>query len=498
MNQGDSHTNSSPLPTVPSAPPRSSLSSARSHQLRSLLTQILMASQEAIAAFTAVRDPETRAIVDFRCLVVNPAAAALLGQPPAALARIFHLRPYLAATNPALFAALVQVVETGQSWHQVVTWPRVTWPSGDRPTPPQAAPEPPPMPTITCPLTAMKWGDGLTLILRLPADTALAAQLTQRETELQILLDSTQAIPWQVDWPTQRVTTIGPQIETLLGFPQASWTDVATWLSRIHADDRAWVESYCLSQTAAGRDYTLEYRFLAQDGAIVWVRHTVKVVCQHDQPQTLIGFLFDISDQKQTQAELAQAQAAAEQAQITLDQMSQQLQDLTHVDDLTHLANHRRFNDRLQREWQRLARERHPLSLLLCELDHFQAYKDAYGQQASDNNLLQVAQILKTVARRPSDIVARYRDETFAILLPGTHQEGALYVAARIQEKLASLPITHNLSSTRPYLTLSIGIAQLIPTLERSPEILISIADAALGRAKREGRNAIVYESIPE
>ncbi len=454
-----------------------------------------MASQEAITAFTALRDPETSAIVDFRCLVVNPAAAAVLGQSQAALAGTFRLRPYLASTAPDLFATLVQVVETGLSFHQVVAWPR-----GDRPASPQGAPDPPPTlpPTILCHLTAMKWGDGLTLILRLPTDPPLATKLTQRETELQILLDSTQAIPWQLDWPSQRLTVIGPQIETLLGFPQASWTDVNTWLSRIHPDDRAWVESYYLSQAAAGRDYTLEYRFFTQDGAIVWVRHTVKGVCQHDHPQTLIGFLFDISDQKQTQAELAQAQAAAEQAQSALEQMSQQLQDLAHIDDLTHLANHRRFDDRLQREWQRLARERHPLSLLLCELDHFQAYNDAYGQQASNNSLLQVAQVLKTVARRPSDVVARYRDETFAILLPGTHQEGALYVAARIQEKLASLPIIHNLSPTRPHLTLSIGIAQLLPTLERSPEILVSIADAALSRAKREGRNAIVYESIPD
>lgn len=478
MNQGDSHTNLSLLPTSPSLPPRSSPSPARWPLLRSLLTQILMASQAAIAAFTAVRNPQTRAIVDLRCLIVNPAAAAILGQPQTALVGTFRLRAYLAATNPDLLTALIQVVETGQSLRQLVTWPG----GGDCPPTP-------------CHLTAMKWGDGLTLILHLPTNDSLT---TQRETELQILLDSTQAIPWQVDWPSQHVTTIGPQIETLLGFPQASWTDLSTWFSRIHPDDRAWVESYCLSQTTAGRDHTLEYRFLTQEGAIVWVRHTVKVIRQHNQPQTLIGFLFNISDQKRTQAELAQAQAAAEQAQITLDQMSQQLQDLAHVDDLTHLANHRRFNDRLQREWQRLVRERHPLSLLLCELDYFQAYNNAYGQQAGDNSLLQVAQILKTVARRPSDVVARYREATFAILLPGTHQEGALYIAARIQEKLATLPMIHSLSPTRPYLSLSIGVAQLVPTLTRSPEILVSIADAALRRAKREGRNAIVYESIPD
>lgn len=478
MNQGD------PLVNPPQPP---AATSALVPWLRSLLTQILNGSQAAIAAFRAVRHPETGVITDLRCLVINAPAAQLFGQSPAALAGTFRLGSFLTPTAPALLAALIQVVESGVPLRQAVAWPSS-----------QPNPAPSGQPAITHHLTAMKWGEGLTLILHPVVEPTLITKLTQREAELQTLLDCTQAIPWQVDWPTQRLTVIGSQIEPLLGFPQASWTDVAMWLSRIHADDRAWVESYSLSQAAAGRDYTLEYRFLSQEGAIVWVRHTVRVMRQNDQTQTLIGFIFDIRDRKLEQAELAQAQLATEQANAALHQITQQLQDLTHVDELTHLANRRRFDDHLQREWQRLVRERQPLSLLLCEIDHFQAYNEAYGPQAGDNSLLQVAQVLKTVARRPSDLVARYRDETFAILLPATQQEGALYVAARIQEKLTSLQIIHSISPTRPYLTLSIGVAQLIPALERSPETLVSIADAALGRAKREGRNAIVYEPVPE
>jgi|GEM_PF-651686 len=487
MPQGDRHQGDLPQ-GAPVANPSPSLTDAATivPWLRSLLTQLLNASPDAIAAFRAVRDPQTGAITDLRCLVVNPPAAQLLGRSPSELAGTFCLRPYLTPMAPALFEALCQVVASGVPLHQAVAWPS---------HPPDR--EASALQTITHHLTAMKWGDGLTLILRPLTNVALRTQLAQRETELNLLLESTQAIAWHLDWPTQRFTAIGPQIETLLGFPQTSWTTVATWLERIHTDDRAWVESYSYSQATAGRDYTLEYRLLSQEGSVVWVRHTVRVIRQHDQTQALIGFWFDISDRKLEQAELAQAQLAAEQANTALHRVSQQLQDLTHVDDLTHLANRRRFDDRLQREWQRLARERQPLSLLLCEIDHFQAYNDAYGQQAGDTSLLQVAQVLKTVARRPSDLVARYRNATFAILLPATHQEGALYVATRIQEKLTSLQIAHSLSPTRPYLTLSIGIAQLLPVLEHSSETLISIADAALGRAKREGRNAIAYETVP-
>ncbi|WP_448564861.1 diguanylate cyclase domain-containing protein [Trichothermofontia sp.] len=478
MNQGD------PFVNPPHSP---AATSTLVPGLRSLLTNILKASQDAIAAFRAVRHPATGALTDLRCLVVNLPAAELFGRSPSEVGGTFCLRPFLTPTVPALFAALAHVVESGIPLHQEVAWPR-------NPPAPAASGQP----AMTHHLTAMQWGDGLTLILHPLVEPTLITLLAQREAELQALLDSTQAISWQVDWPTQRLTTIGAQIETLLGFPQTSWTDVATWLSRIHADDRAWVESYSLSQSAAGRDHTLEYRFISQEGSVVWVRHTIRVVEQHGQTPMLIGFLFDISDRKLEQSELAHTQLAADQANAALLQITQQLQDLTHVDDLTHLANRRRFDDRLQREWQRLARERQPLSLLLCEIDHFQAYNDAYGQQAGNNRLLQVAQVLKTVARRPSDLVARYREATFAILLPATQQEGALYVAARLQEKLTSLQIIHNLSPTRPYLTLRIGVTQLIPVLERSPETLVSIADAALSRAKREGRNAIVYEPVPE
>lgn len=175
-----------------------------------------------------------------------------------------------------------------------------------------------------------------------------------------------------------------------------------------------------------------------------------------------------------------------------LEEMNQELQRLVDLDGLTQIANRRAFDQALQQEWKRLAREQSPLSLILCDIDFFKAYNDTYGHQAGDECLKQVADILRKAAKRPADVVARYGGEEFVVILPNTSLRGAMQVAESIRSKLKSRAIVHEGSGVSKFVTLSCGVAGVIPPPKTTPERLIAEADQALYKAKVEGRDRVV------
>ncbi|MBW4670470.1 MAG: PleD family two-component system response regulator [Cyanomargarita calcarea GSE-NOS-MK-12-04C] len=176
-------------------------------------------------------------------------------------------------------------------------------------------------------------------------------------------------------------------------------------------------------------------------------------------------------------------------AEIALQEANQKLHELVWSDSLTQIANRRYLDDYLQREWQRAAREKISLSLLLCDIDYFKSYNDTYGHLAGDACLKQVAQAINTTVRRPADLVARYGGEEFAVVLPNTSFEGAVRVAENIQSDLQKLKIYHPASAVSKHLTLSIGIAASIPSHHFSFLTLLADSDRALYAAKLRGRN---------
>lgn len=175
-----------------------------------------------------------------------------------------------------------------------------------------------------------------------------------------------------------------------------------------------------------------------------------------------------------------------------LQSANQVLKHLVRFDDLTQIANRRWFNEYINQEWQRMRREQTPLSLILCDIDFFKGFNDTYGHQAGDRCLRQVAQAMQSVAMRPSDLVARYGGEEFAIVLPNTTIAGAEKVAARTRTIIKALQIPHTNSSVHTSVTLSLGVASLIPDRALSPERLVTLADKALYQAKRSGRDRVV------
>ncbi|MBH8564171.1 diguanylate cyclase [Nostoc sp. CENA67] len=169
-----------------------------------------------------------------------------------------------------------------------------------------------------------------------------------------------------------------------------------------------------------------------------------------------------------------------------------ELQRLVNLDDLTQIANRRRFDECLHAEWHRLKREQMPLSLILCDIDFFKRYNDTYGHLAGDDCLRQVATALKSVVQRPADLIARYGGEEFVVILPNTKHQGAIHVARTILQAVRNLAIPHAESSVSKHVTISVGVVSIIPNLDLSPQDLMAAADKALYAAKQQGRDRVI------
>jgi diguanylate cyclase (GGDEF)-like protein len=172
------------------------------------------------------------------------------------------------------------------------------------------------------------------------------------------------------------------------------------------------------------------------------------------------------------------------------------LTQLLSTDAMTGIANRRRFDEVLQREWRRCARTGTPLSLLMIDVDHFKVYNDYYGHQEGDGCLRQVAQLLVESAGRPGDLVARYGGEEFVCLLPDVDEAGARAMADKIIAAVRHSQIPHPRSPLKPLVTVSVGVATAID-LSAPPDQLIASADWLLYQAKGAGRDQVKSGLLP-
>jgi diguanylate cyclase (GGDEF)-like protein len=180
---------------------------------------------------------------------------------------------------------------------------------------------------------------------------------------------------------------------------------------------------------------------------------------------------------------------------LTLKRQSDMLRQLAMTDGLTGVANRRNFDEALEKEWRRCERARQPVSLIMADVDHFKAYNDNYGHQAGDSCLAAVAAAMGGCVRRPPDMVARYGGEEFVVLLPQEDADGAAAVAERILDRVRGLGIDHAHSSCAKHVTVSLGVATMMPARDRFPAGLVAAADSALYRAKETGRNRHVRDN---
>jgi diguanylate cyclase (GGDEF)-like protein len=165
--------------------------------------------------------------------------------------------------------------------------------------------------------------------------------------------------------------------------------------------------------------------------------------------------------------------------------------ELAQHDGLTGTKNRRVFDEHLYQLWQRAVDHRHCIAIVLIDIDHFKAYNDRYGHQAGDQALCCVAQALRDFVREPADIVARYGGEEFAVILYDADIGKAREVADQMRRAVAELKIEHRGSGTCGRVTISLGVAAVVPDMDRSPCGALQLADEALYAAKVRGRNRV-------
>ncbi|MGJ7918077.1 diguanylate cyclase [Massilia sp. LXY-6] len=167
------------------------------------------------------------------------------------------------------------------------------------------------------------------------------------------------------------------------------------------------------------------------------------------------------------------------------------LQRAAMLDPLTQIANRRHFGAFLQKEWQRAIRSAQPLSLVVLDVDHFKLYNDTLGHAAGDVCLQKVAHALDAHALRPTDLAARYGGEEFVLLFAETPIDAAARLAEGIRTTVEALQLPNPRSPTSPWITVSVGVATIVPTQLDDIEQLFVCADRAMYAAKAAGRNRV-------
>lgn len=181
---------------------------------------------------------------------------------------------------------------------------------------------------------------------------------------------------------------------------------------------------------------------------------------------------------------------------LRLKHKSDLLDKLVSMDGLTEIPNRRAFDTALEKQWKQGQRSKTPLSVVMMDMDMFKQFNDNYGHSAGDDCLKTVAGALARVAHRPGDIVARYGGEEFCAALADTNLEGALILGEKFRAAVEDLKITHDYSNTASHVTISIGVATIIPGEVVPSQDLQVKADGMLYQAKEGGRNRVMGEQM--
>ena len=209
-----------------------------------------------------------------------------------------------------------------------------------------------------------------------------------------------------------------------------------------------------------------------------------------------VNLFMQIANQLASIVEKSRLYEELQRINTELSQAQDRLEFLASHDALTGLNNRRTLNEYLQREWGRAIRAGTPVSAIMIDVDSFKLYNDFHGHLAGDECLQAVARVVAEGARRPADLTARYGGEEFVVLLPETDADGVLNRAEQMRAGVEALRIPHGQSIASAVVTISAGIATVIPDPDSSPSTLLSAADNALYHAKKSGRNQVCTNEV--
>lgn len=277
--------------------------------------------------------------------------------------------------------------------------------------------------------------------------------------------------------PDQRIRYISPSAHRLFGLRPAELTVLG--LNAIVAEEDAPIITAAVQGFAKGQaeTATTQVRVVRPDGRLVWVEANARRVSTSDTASDL-GFdtvlvMRDITDRKLHEQRLAV---------------------LAREDGLTGLANRRAFDEILEQTWRRTVAEGSQMALILLDVDHFKCFNDRYGHQVGDDCLRTIAATVKNCAMLTGELTARYGGEEMAITIADSDVEGATALAEQIRSAVAALRIPHAVKEGNPWVTVSLGVSAAFAGIGGTvamPGGLLQAADAALYRAKANGRNRL-------
>ncbi len=312
-------------------------------------------------------------------------------------------------------------------------------------------------------------------------DSGIARDITERkraEDELRAVyrrhretIDSAEAIIWRGDARTLRFTFVSHQAEAILRYPAARWIAEPTfWTEHMHPDDREWALAFCEAATAEKRAHTFEYRMVAADGRVVWLRDSVHVVVKDGVPTELIGVMTDVTERRA---------------------LEEQLRHQALHDPLTGLPNRALLLDRLTHALERADRRGRCVGVLFLDLDDFKVVNDSLGHEAGDRMLVGAAERLATCLR-PGDTLARLGGDEYVALLEDVRgREEATGVAERMAEALREPFSLGAHEEEEVFVSASIGVALGNAGEDLhggSSDDLLRRADMAMYEAKRKGK----------
>jgi diguanylate cyclase (GGDEF)-like protein/PAS domain S-box-containing protein len=285
-----------------------------------------------------------------------------------------------------------------------------------------------------------------------------------------------------------RIVYVSPSCERVLGFLPAEMLRMAPF-AIVHPDDRERVRRH-FSQLVRGEPVTsIHCQVLHKSGRQLWLDMMWRSVADTEGGiERLQVSARDVTDSKQYQRRLEEAQQQLREQQNVLEEMNGQLKSMATTDSLTALKNRRAFEDRLDEEVSRSRRHGYPMSLILLDIDHFKAYNDSFGHPRGDEVLRKVGRLLSRTMR-DTDFAARYGGEEFAIILPHTDQAGARMVAERLRQAIEGATWDDRA------ITASVGVASFSRDASTA-EALVEYADRALYRSKENGRNQVSVAEV--
>jgi diguanylate cyclase (GGDEF)-like protein/PAS domain S-box-containing protein len=296
-------------------------------------------------------------------------------------------------------------------------------------------------------------------------------ELAKSEERFQQVVENAQEWIWEMDVSGLYIYA-NSVVEKIIGYKSAEIETIKFFYDFFLPEEKEDFKQFAFRSFEKKKSFRDRiYRNVHKNGEIVWLQTSGVPIL--DTKGKLLGYrgaTADITKQKKTESELMR---------------------LSYFDGLTGIANRRYFEDIAKREWRRALREECPLSLLMGDIDFFKNYNDTYGHLEGDECLRKVAAVLKENLKRPGDMVARYGGEEFVILLPDTDAKNATTVAEILRSRVENLGVEHIESYINDVVTISVGVASVLPAEDISLPTLISNADQALYRAKKAGRNRI-------